>query len=126
VTFGPVALEFDIEALSLFLHLGSLLLAMGQAGAESIQLVVQGDQLIDQIVFHLARFSRWHMLEPRQAARSSRKGQMGKCLALLGGVVLTASSKLESRIAAVNPTAVPFYVGFSRLVIVLFLVRCIK
>ena len=43
---------------------------------------------------------------------------MGKCLALLGGAALTTLSKLENRTGAVNPTTVPFYAGFSRLVIV--------
>jgi hypothetical protein len=64
VSFCPMPLDVDVERLSTFLDFGSRLWAVQERGAESIQFVVQSDELIHKIVLHLALASRCHMGKP--------------------------------------------------------------
>jgi len=57
-------LDFEVKALSPILHYRSRLLTVQQSGTESIQFVVQSDELIHEIVFHIALVSRRHMVKP--------------------------------------------------------------
>jgi hypothetical protein len=57
-------LDFDVKALSSFLHYRSPLLAVYESGTESIQFAVQSRDLIHEIVFHSALVSRCHIVKP--------------------------------------------------------------
>ena len=65
MSFRPVALDFDVQVLSLLLDIRSRVLTAQQTGTESIEFVVQRDELIHKIVFHLALVSRCHMVKPQ-------------------------------------------------------------
>jgi hypothetical protein len=57
-------LDIDVERLSTFLDFRSRLRAVKECGAESIQLVVQSDELSYKIVLHLAFVFRYHGVKP--------------------------------------------------------------
>jgi hypothetical protein len=65
VSFRAVALDFDVQILSLLLDFLSRFLTVQQTRTESIQFVVQRDELIHKIVFHLALVSGCHRVKPQ-------------------------------------------------------------
>jgi hypothetical protein len=66
VSFRSVALDFDVQILSSLLDFLSILRTAQQRGTEGIQLVVQRDQLIHEIVFHLTLVPRCHRVKPQR------------------------------------------------------------
>jgi hypothetical protein len=64
MTVFPVPLDFDIQDLPSFLHLGPRLLTPQQIRTEVIQFAVQRDELIHQIVLYLTVRPVGHVVKP--------------------------------------------------------------